>query len=80
MTTMVNSVLYVISDVLGVPPERLNERSSLLTVPEWDSLAHLNLIATLEQKFGVAFTATDAITMTDVMGLLNVLRQYGVGG
>ena len=45
--------MSVMSIVLEVPVEDLNEDSSSDTVGNWDSLRHLNLILALEDEFEI---------------------------
>jgi acyl carrier protein len=42
-------------DVLDNPGLVITEESSGLTVPDWDSLSHINIIAAAEHEFGVRF-------------------------
>ena len=45
----------IFRDVFEDPALRVTAESSALTVPGWDSLAHVNLIASVEEVFGVRF-------------------------
>jgi acyl carrier protein len=47
-------------------------------VETWDSLQHMNLIASLEQEFGVEFTFEEIVSMQSVAVIKNVLRGKGV--
>jgi acyl carrier protein len=46
----------IFSDVFQVPLETVTAQSSPDTIPNWDSLQHLNLVLALEQEFHIQFT------------------------
>jgi len=54
MSDLKNQILNVMSTVLEVPVEELNEDSSTDTIENWDSLKHLNLILALEDEFDIS--------------------------
>lgn len=68
-------VFKVISVVLGVPVNQITAESSMDTVTEWDSLAHMNLIIALEDEFGVSIPDDDAANMTSVQLIKVVLSE-----
>ena len=41
-------------------------------IEDWDSLEHINLVAAVEQEFGIKFT------MAQVMGMKNVGEMVGI--
>ncbi len=42
-------------------------------LPQWTSLAHVRLILTLEERFGVAFADDQVVEMVSVGGILAAL-------
>lgn len=44
---------------------------------EWDSLTHMTLIATLEDKFNIMFEIDDIIDFTSYQQGKTVLKKYG---
>lgn len=42
-----------IATILGLPPDSLTDSIGVGSIPEWDSLAQLAIITTLEEEFGV---------------------------
>lgn len=55
--------------------EKLTDDLSIDTVEGWDSMAHVALIMTLQQEFGVSITPAVAIELTDVASIKNYLEQ-----
>ena len=45
----------VFASVFGLDPSRVQDDDSYETIPEWDSVNHINLILALEAEFGVEF-------------------------
>jgi acyl carrier protein len=54
-------------DEIEVNPETTSD-----DIEDWDSLEHINLVAAVEQEFGVKFT------MAQVLGMKNVGEMVGI--
>lgn len=67
-----------ISAVLGVRPERITEDLSSDTVDTWDSLNQINLIAAIEQEFGIMLVADNLADYHSVAKLRTLLGQHGI--
>ena len=65
----------VIAAALQVPVESVADDSSPATLPQWDSLAHLNLVMSLEQKFAVKFTLEEIVQLQDVPTIRRFLEN-----
>jgi len=63
---------------LKVPASRINEHSKKEDLPQWDSLAHLNLMMAIEQTFDVALEVEDFDRLTSVPAIIEVLEREGV--
>jgi acyl carrier protein len=70
-----NRALKIISQVMNIPVERLNEDSSPDTVENWDSLQHMNLILALEEEFDIAFSDEEIMKMLSVKIILETLKK-----
>lgn len=46
--------------------------------PAWDSVAHMALIAELEERFGISLDTEDIVDMSSYAKSLEILRRYGV--
>ena len=71
-------VVEIISQVFTVAPEDVTPESSPDTIPAWDSLGHLQLIAALETSFGVKLNLREIQTMDTVCKIEAVLTARGV--
>jgi acyl carrier protein len=55
---------HVLSTVLHVPLDQIDDHTSTDTVEAWSSLAHLDLILALEEEFGVTIPDEDVGDLT----------------
>jgi acyl carrier protein len=72
---MKERVVEVVSQVMNVPVEQLDDDSSPDTVPNWDSLKHMNLILALEESFAVSFSDDEVIQMLSVRKIVDILKK-----
>jgi len=59
-------VIKILSYVMGIPNDEINEQSSPDTIEVWDSLKHMNLVLSLEEEFEVQFTEQQILEMMNV--------------
>ena len=71
-------VFKVVSQVMNVPLEQVNEHSSPENIEQWDSLGHMNLILALEEDLRIKFTDEEIAQMTDVDLILKALRNKNI--
>jgi len=74
---MNEKLLRIIADTLGVDVGSLNEQTSMDNTPAWDSVAHLNLILSLEQASGQRFSPEEFMQMRSVAAILQTLKAHG---
>ena len=70
-----DEVFKVVSNILNVPLEEVNEDSSPQTIEKWDSLQHMNLILALEEKFGVQFREDQIVDMLNVKLIILAVEE-----
>jgi acyl carrier protein len=68
----------LIASLLHIPLNSISDQLAMSEVETWDSLQHMNLIASLEQEFGVEFTFEEIVSMQSVAVIKNVLVGKGV--
>ncbi len=72
---MSERVRTIVSEVLGVPVNEVDESSSAATIAAWDSLRHMNLVVALEEELGVRFDDDVVTKITSVAAILEALAQ-----
>jgi len=75
---MQKSVREVIGDVLGLAPEGIADDLSMQNAEGWDSLKHMEIVASLEDEFDVSFTADEIVSITSLAAIHNTLREKGI--
>jgi len=73
-----NKFNALIADTLHVPLENITDELTMSDVEFWDSLQHMNLIASLEQAYGIELTFEEIVIMQDVAEIKRVLTEKGV--
>jgi acyl carrier protein len=67
-------IIALLAEELEIPASRLNPQSSSETIPEWDSMAQLNICMTIQDRFGIALDLEDIATATSVPALMQLLK------
>ena len=67
------------SVALGIPVEQVNDEISFGTTPEWDSVAQMELISSIEAAFGISLDI-DALMELDsyAAGKSILASKYGI--
>jgi acyl carrier protein len=68
----------VVAKAFNLDTADVTDASSKETIAEWDSMGHLSLITSLEERYNISLAIADAMEMTTVAKVKAVLKQYGV--
>lgn len=63
----------IIEGVLGVPA---TDDLSMDSVPNWDSLRHIQLLSKIEQAFKINIDFKDTLTMIDMRAIEKIVDKY----
>lgn len=66
-------VRYIVAEITEVEVERITLQSSPDNLEEWDSLAQVNIVLSLEQEFGRQFSPDQIERMVSVAKIVEVL-------
>ncbi len=66
-----------IANTFEESPDRLTAETSRDSIPAWDSLGVLTLMAGLDQEFGLLLSDTELRPMKSVQDILDVLQKNG---
>lgn len=61
-----DKLISLFAETLKVSPESLNDNSSPDNVPEWDSLAAMNLVVAIEEQFDVTLGTREIMKMRSI--------------
>lgn len=68
----------LIAKALMIPEDRVVEDLQYNSIPEWDSVAHMALVAELEDSFEIMLDTDDIIAMSSVAKIGEILAKYDV--
>ena len=63
-------------DVFGNEGIVLTDETTAADVPEWDSLGHINLMFSIEERFGVRFCGNELAEFANVAELERFLEAH----
>ncbi len=63
----------VFQDVFDDESITVNDETTSDDIEEWDSLEHINLIAAVEQEFGVKFNMGQVVSMKNVGEMVDII-------
>lgn len=71
----VAKIIALIATELDVPSAKINAKSSIDTVPEWDSMAHLNICLAIQDSFGIQLDMDTIGELTSVAALAKLVDK-----
>jgi len=72
----INRIQIIFASSLNLPLEKCTDE--LAYGIDWDSVAHMSLIAALEDEFGIMIDTNDVIDMSSFKKAKEILTKYGV--
>ena len=72
------NLVSVLSDVFGLPTNQIVPDLTKDDVGSWDSLKQMDLVMSIEKKFGITLEVTDIVKMNSVANIIEVLQERGV--
>jgi acyl carrier protein len=76
--TTVNRLATVFEKAFGFDPQQFSVQLAPEEVPNWDSIGHMNLVASLEQEFNLQFEVDEIMEMSSAQKILDIMRARGV--
>jgi len=70
-----DEVKQLVSNVIGIPAEELSNKSSIETMENWDSMAHVNIIMSLEQHYAITIAPDIAADLTSITSITDFLTE-----
>lgn len=68
----------LVASVINVPTAELTPQSGPENLPAWDSLAHIGIIAAVEQTYHLQLTMPEILAIKTIADLSNMLEKHGV--
>lgn len=68
----------IVSGILGIPLNEVNDDVQPATVASWTSLRHVQLMAAVEETYGIKLAARELRTARSVGKLRELLQTKGI--
>ena len=75
---MSDVLIQLFAEVLHIDPTELREDSSPDNVKQWDSLAAMELVSAIEEKFGIHLSTKEIMKMSTIGRARSTLRGKGI--
>ena len=63
---------------LSIDEKKFNEKIKYNEIPEWDSIGHMTLMSSLEEKFSISMDTDDIVDFSSFEKGMKILEKYGV--
>ena len=75
MSEKIEAVSSLVASVLNLPLKSIDAGSSMENIPQWDSLAQLNICLALQEKYGLAMDMETIANATSVEKLAALTQK-----
>ena len=72
---ILSQLQVIFRNVLDNKSIELNEKTSADDIEEWDSLAHIQLIGAIQEKFGIRFSAKEMLGWENIGQLVDCIES-----
>ena len=62
----------------AIDRDQVTPKLAYQSIPQWDSVGHMALVAEIENTFNVTLDTDDIIGMSDIAKAVEILRKHGV--
>lgn len=66
------------ADSLGLPIEQVTDELTYQSIKQWDSVAHMSLVASLEGAFDVMLDTDDIIALSSLIKAREILSKHSI--
>jgi len=63
---------------LSIDKKKFSEKLKYNDIPEWDSIGHMTLVATLEEEYKINFETDDVVDFSSFKKGVDILKKYNV--
>lgn len=68
----------IFAEALEIPEERVVDGLEYNSIEQWDSIAHMALIAAIDDGFNIMMDTEDVIDLSSFAKAKEILQKYGV--
>ena len=68
----------IFKTALNIGDDKLNENLKYNEIEEWDSIAHMTLVAALEEEYKITLETDDIIDFSTFKKGMEILKKYSI--
>ena len=69
---------HIFVQSLSIDKKKFSEKTKYNEIPEWDSIGHMTLMSSLEEKFSISMDTDDIVDFSSFEKGVKILEKYGV--
>jgi acyl carrier protein len=73
-----NKLIESFTVALGINADQVTDALAYRSIPEWDSVGHMALVAEIETRFDVMLDTDDIVDLSSVAKAREILGKYQV--
>ena len=66
------------ANALGIELHLVNEELTYRSIPEWDSIGHMALVAALESEYDIMLDTNDILDLSSLKVAKEILSRHGI--
>ena len=71
-----NRVREIVADITNSRLADIDENAGAATTDGWDSVAQINIVASIEMEFGVTFSADEMQSLNSIQKIVPAIRSH----
>jgi len=68
-------VKFILSEILKISINKTEDDIEMNKVPQWDSVAQLLIISSLEDKFNIQFSSSEISKLIDLKSIIKIIEK-----
>ena len=76
--SMVESYSKIFKTALNIGDDKFNKNIKYNEIEEWDSIAHMTLVAALEEEYKITLETDDIIDFSSFKKGIEILKKYKI--
>lgn len=68
----------IFSEALGIEESQVTDDLTYNSIPEWDSVAHMALVAEIDDQFDIMMDTDDVLDLSSFAKAKEILKKYDI--
>lgn len=70
-------LIIAFTTTMNIPSSEVKDSLTYQSIPEWDSMAHMRLVAEIDNSFNTMLDTEEILDMSSVKKTKEILSKYG---